>query len=60
MKKITISKNPIKPDVFLMIFDFAKHKLLKKHCFFIDFLKIVKSQMSKNAIKPDDLSTFQF
>ncbi len=50
MKKFIISKNLIKPVVVFYDVRFRKAKLVKKLLFFIDFLKIVKSQMSKTTL----------
>ena len=60
MKKIEISKNLIKPNGFLMVFDFTKQTSLKSICFYRLFENREISNVKKNVIKPDDLSTFRF
>ena len=53
-------KKPYKSCCFLMIFDFTKQKSLKYIGFYRLFENLEISNVKKNVIKPDDLSTFQF
>ena len=53
MKKIMISKKPYKTGCFSANFRCTEAEMLKKHCFVIGFSKIMKSQLTKNLIKPD-------